>query len=410
MASTRGIARFRGEQFNNKIMRNNHFDSTNKIDEMYIDIDFHSHREILEDTKIDVFVQVNDKAVAGQSQLVITPEIAGRPVSTGLSVEGVVLTEKVQIRKKGTDTPIGDADSDVVYGRMEEAAGTYTLKFFSMVGGTEQPYTFDVGSVNIDFRYVVRSNLSVIPVDAIVNGGAGFVEGATDVTAYMNLIQLMKDIYGGSGHLDNDGNANLGKAIVDQIADEALARTTADTAIRNDFAATTGAGLVGVVTDPNYTGLTVQAVLANLASRLSTVETKSGQEVADTHTRDTSTTNGLFPTATFTSLEDRLEDIEEKTDFQTKALDDRIVKLETENEEEVYEATGGETQYVFTKGLAKDKSVLVFINGQLQAPAINFTYLKDASQQIRGIDFAPDVLKVTDGIPDVLFVQYCKIL
>ncbi|MBD8498878.1 hypothetical protein [Paenibacillus arenosi] len=368
MAGTRGIARFRGEQLNQKIMRNHHFDEAHKISETYLNINFHNHREVLEDTKVDVFVQANNKTVAGVAQLDVSADVGSRAVSTGINVEGVVLTEKVQIRAAGTDTPIGDVDADVVYGRLEEAAGVYTLKFYSLVSGVEQPYTFPAGVGNIDYRFVVRTNLSVFPVDSIIKGGAGFVEGATDAKAYMNLIQLMKDVYGASGTLDNDGNANLPLAIQDQINKEVQDRLASDQAAKADLAAAAGAGLVGVVTDPNYAGLTVQAVLTELALR---------QKSAG----DTST-----------------------------GLADRITKLETEDEEEVYEAVGGETQYLLAKGRAKDKTVRLAINGQLQTPTVNFDYIKNASGEITGFNFAPETLNVTNGVPDVLFVQYKKVM
>ncbi|PWW43816.1 MULTISPECIES: hypothetical protein [Paenibacillus] len=379
MAGTRGLARFRGEQFNNNILRNNHFDASNKINESYISIDFKSHREILEDTKIDVFVQVNDVDVEGVSEIDISRDVGARPVATALNVEGVVLTEKVQVRLTGTDSPIGDADSDVVYGRLEENTGVYTLKFYSLVGGTEQPFTFDANAVNVDYRFAVRTNLSIVPVDAIIKGGSGFVEGATDAKAYMNLIQLMKDVYGGSGTLDNDGNANLATSIQGQITKEIQDRKGADDKTINDLKSTAGAGMVGVASDPNYTGLTVQTVLTNLAAKIS----------------QANSTNG-----------DRMDGIEQKNTEQ----DSRLTKLETQDEEEVFEAVGGETQYLLTKGQAKDKTMRLAINGQVQTPGINFEYIKNASSEITGFNFAPDTLKIVDGVPDVVFVQYKKIL
>lgn len=364
MAGTRGIARFRGEQFNNKIMRNQHFDEANKISENYIDINFSAHRDVLEDTKLDVFVQVNDKAVAGFNQLTVTNLIGSRPVAASAAVEGVVLEEKVQIRLTGTDSPIGDEDSDVVYGRLEENSGEYKLKFYSVVNDAEEPYTFPVGSENIDFRYVVRTNLSVIPVDAIIKGGAGFVEGATDAKAYMNLIQLMKDLYGGAGSLDNDGAANLATPIVQQIAAESTARVNADTAIRSDFVSTAagkGAQLVGVITDPNYAGLHVQAVLSHLAGRLAAAELSLG-------------------------------------------------KVEEESTREIYEAVGGETTYTLAKGSARKDTLFVYINGQLQSPGIHYVNLEDSQGDYTGINFAPDTLQIVEGVPDVLDISYKKVL
>lgn len=364
MAGTRGIARFRGEQFNSKIMRNQHFDEANKISESYIDIDFAAHREILENTKIDVFVQVNDKEVSGLDQLDVTADVGARPVAAAIDTEGVVLTEKVQIRLTGTDSPIGDSDSDVVYGRLEENAGAYLLKFYSLEDGVEQPYTFPADAKGIDYRFVIRTSLSVIPVDAIINGGAGFVEGATDAKAYMNLIQLMKDLYGAAGTLDNDGNANLGVSVLQQIANEAQNRAGADTAIRNDFASTAigkGAELVGVIADPAYAGLTVQAVLLELAARLESAESS-------------------------------------------------LNILENESTREVYEAIGGETGYTLTKGAARQNTMYVYINGQLQTPAIHYENIQDSNGNYTGINFAPDTLQVTQGIPDVLDISYKKVL
>jgi hypothetical protein len=378
MAGTRGLAKFKGAQLNGKIMRDRHFDVNNKINEQFIDIDFNAHREILEDTKIDVFSQVNNKVVAGVSELDITADLGGKPQATA-NTEGVVTGQRIDLRVNGSeDFPFIDADGDRVYGKIEFVPSPdggvtpdkFVLKFFSEQASVEAPYTFAAGAQNMDFRYILRTNMSVIPVDAILKGGAGFVEGATDANAYMNLNQLMKDIYGASGTLDNDGNANLVKDVVTQIADEINARTQADQDILDNFASTAdgeGANLVGVEVDAsgNYVGTTVQAVLTELAAKITTNQTD---------------------------------------------LNDRVTKLETKLEEEVYEATGGETSYTLVNGRAEDKSVLLFINGQLQTPGINFVYVKNGSNEITGFDFAPDTLEVVDGVPDVLFIKYNKIL
>ncbi|QNR70414.1 hypothetical protein IAQ67_29110 (plasmid) [Paenibacillus peoriae] len=414
MAGTRGIATFRGEQLRAHTLRDAHFDENNKINENKIDFKWDNHREILENTKIDVFVQSNDKAVASLSKIDVTADIGARAVSTGNTVEGVVLSEKAQLRKTGTDSPIGDSDSDVVYGRLEESAGTYTLKFYSIENDVETPFTFAADAGNVDYRFVVRTNLSVIPVNAIIQGGAGFVEGATDAKAYMNLVQLMKDVYGSGGTLDDDGKANLGTNIVKQIADEVKARQAADTEIRNNLASTNtneGAAMVGVVTDPNYTGITVQAVLIDLAGRLKGAENLTAG-LAD---RDAATKNGYFAAGDFGTAEGRIEDLESTADAAFKSQADRLIKLETEDEEEVFEAVGGETEYLLTKGPAKDKTVLLFLNGASQAPGINFVYKRDVNGKIVGFDFAPDTLKVGvdangNSVPDVIFVKYKKIL
>jgi hypothetical protein len=419
MAGTRGLARFRGEQLNNKLMRNTHFDANNKINEQYLDIDFHAHRETLTDTKIDVFVQKNAVEVgSGLDSIEVTSDILNLNVATDSNTEGTVVGAVLELRKNGTqDFPFIDADGDRVYGKVRYVpAGTdpvaepakFFLDFFSEVAGAEAAYTF-AGAETIDYKYITRTNLGVIPVDAIVAGGAGLVADAVDAEAYMNLRQLMVDLYGGAGTLDNDGNANLGINIVQQIANEIQARTDADTLIRSDLASTAaakGASLVGVIVDANYTGLNVQAVLSDLAARLKAVEDLT----AGIATRDANSANGYFAQGDFVTAEARVVDLETVADAQFKNHVDRIVKLETEDEEEVFEAAGGETGYNLVNGVAKPKTVLLTINGQVQAPGINFVYLTNAQGNITGFDFAPDTLKVTEGIPDVVFVKYKKVL
>ncbi|GAS82016.1 hypothetical protein [Paenibacillus amylolyticus] len=409
MAGTRGIARFRGEQLNNKLMRNNHFDVNNKINEQYLDIDYNAHREILEDTKIDVFVQKNAVAVgAGVSFVDITADILNTVVAVDPITEGTVVGVAIELRKNGTqDFPFIDSDGDRVYGKVREDGGQFFLDFFSEVSGAEAAYIF-TEAVMIDYKYITRTNLSVIPVDAIVSGGAGLVADAVDAEAYMNLRQLMKDLYGGAGTLDNDGNANLGTAIVTQIANEVQARTDADTLIRNDLASTAaakGANLIGVVTDTNYTGVTVQTVLSNLASRLKATENLT-VGISD---READSDNGYFQAGDFDTAEGRIVDLETVADAEFKAQADRLDKLEGEDEEEVYEAVSGETEYLFLNGQAKPKTVLLFINGQVQTPSINFEYLTEANGDIKGVNFAPETLKVTDGIPDVLYIKYKRL-
>ncbi|MFF2912388.1 hypothetical protein [Paenibacillus sp. NPDC057934] len=412
MAGTRGLARFRGEQLNNKLMRNTHFDEQNKINEKYLDIDFHAHRETLEDTKIDVFVQKNDVSVgAGENSIEITEHILNVNEAVDSNTEGTVLGVELQLRKNGTsDFPFIDPDGDRVYGKVRKEADKFYLDFYSLEGNpeVETAYTF-VDAVTLDYKYITRTNLSVIPVDAIVSGGAGLVADAVDAKAYMNLNQLMKDIYGSGGTLDNDGNANLAVDVLTQIANEIQARTEADTLIRNDLvstAANKGASLVGVVVDPNYTGLTVQAVLSDLAKRVVELEALT----AGVAERDADSANGYFKAGDFGTAEGRIVDLETVADAEFKAQSDRLNKLETEDEEEVFEAAGGETEYVLVKGVAKAKTVLLSVNGQLQAPGINFDYKTDVSGNVTGFGFAPESLKVTEGIPDVVFVKYKKVL
>lgn len=353
MAGTRGMVQFKTPQLSPKLMRDSHFDLNNKINEDKIDILWHNHREILQDTKVDVFVQVNDKDVSEMSGIDITSELSGYSESTAEDMEGIRLDKKVIIRKDGTeDTPIADADGDVVYGKIEKVDTTYTLNFYSMVDGVEAAFTMPAETA-IDFRFVLRTNLGVLPVDAIINGGAGFVEGATDAKAYLNLQQLMKDIYGGIGSLDNDGEANLAISVIDQIAD-----------LINDLASTDagkGAQLVGVVTNQDYAGATVQDVLNDLAARLVAAEGGGLAEVEASHTREADSANGYFTTKELASLEERLVEIESVVDAQAKDKEDRVTELETEDDRLAFEVTAQVESITIGSGATTDGDVTVTI-------------------------------------------------
>lgn len=414
MAGTRGIAKFETYQLRNGLMRDGHFDVNHKINEDKIDIQWAEHREILEATKIDVFVQKNGVNVgAGTNTVEITADILNKNIAAD-GVEGIVLDVPVVLRKNGSvDFPFIDADGDKVYGKVrhESTGDKFFLDFYSLEGQpeVETAYTF-ADAVVVDYKYVTRTNLSVIPANAIVNAGSAFVEGATDAEAYMNLNQLMKDLYGASGSLDNDGSANLGKSVLEQITDEVTARTSAVQAVRNDLTSTDagkGATIVGVITDPNYSGANIQAVLSNLASRLTGVENGGGAEVEATHTRDTASANGYFAQKTVADLEARIVDVETVVDTELKAHADdiadhetRVAKLENQDDRYAVIATAGQTQVILPGGKkAKLNSLFFSLNGALQAPAINYAELLDGtSSAVIGIELAPDALEGTETI------------
>lgn len=408
MAGSRGLARFRGEQLDNAIMRDRHFDTSNKINENKIDIQWANHREILENTKIDVWVQVNGLTItSGATSVDVTSSILNPAVATGANVEGAVLAVNVELRKSGTpDFPYIDADGDRVYGKLRYDSGSskFYLDFYSIQGGVESAFTFSEGET-ADFKYATRTNLSVIPSGAILNGGAGLVADAVDAKAYMNLQQLMKDLYGGSGTLDNDGNANLAVNIVQQVADEVQARSDADDAIRDDLASTAagkGASLVGVVTDPNYNGLTVQAALIDLAARL-----KATENLTDgVATRDANTANNYFAAGDFGTAEGRINDLEQTIDSKFDVIDtveaaqnSRLNKLETEDDRHAIVAAGGETSITLPSSKkAKPMTLFFSLRGALQAPGINYTEISDVDGNVTGIELVPDTLAAGDEV------------
>jgi hypothetical protein len=330
----------------------------------------------------------------------VIPNTVPHVNSDPLSGEGVIVDapkNKAIIRDAVTGDPVLDENQREVYGRVEfdDAGNNFVLKFFTFDptanggAGAEVPFTMPAGQ-KIDWQYAKRFNLDT--VDEMFAANEKFVEGAADATAHLNIDQLAKDLYGASFSLDRDGNPNLTVSVVDQIANEvaarqagdqairddlasnlagkganligvedaagkfiastvegvlaelqqnieneALARSNADTAIRNDLSSTAvgngGAKRIGVSSDAGLTGSTVEDVLKDLNTRLTNQESGGGAEVTETHDREAASANGYFAQKTgaqaFASLEERLLDIETVVDEKAKVADDTAAEVQT---------------------------------------------------------------------------------
>lgn len=78
--------------------------------------------------------------------------------------------------------------------------------------------------------------------------------------------------------------------------------------------------------------------------------------------------------------------------------EDRITKLETEDDRFAYVASGGETQVDLPDGKkAKPNSLFVTLNGLIQAPGVNYDEVKDVDGNVTGIIF-PNPLVADDVV------------
>jgi hypothetical protein len=119
-------------------------------------------------------------------------------VATDIDTSGFVLTGIVQVSDSNTK-PMADSNGNEIYGRLTEAAGVYTLSFYSMVSGVETAYTMTENTAFnavIGYRYdlhlmpptATRSPLSVrIAQDPV---GAGATREVVAVTAINTLANL----------------------------------------------------------------------------------------------------------------------------------------------------------------------------------------------------------------------------
>lgn len=211
------IARIRGEQLRNGVLREYHFAAETQIPESILNINWNAHTETLVDRKVVYSVQVSDLAVGGQSSVVVAG-VTGSPVTSASTAEGVITDSpknKVYIRDGATpDTPYKDADGNVVFGRMTHDGSAYVLSFFTDVEGVETAFTFPANKT-VDASYNKRGNLYNMPEDAALGGGgSSFVQGQTDALTDFDLKQIASDL---GITLAHDGNMSLNRSIIAEI-------------------------------------------------------------------------------------------------------------------------------------------------------------------------------------------------
>lgn len=83
-------------------------------------------------------------------------------------------SNRTLIYSSGTKQKLIDGSGNEIYGRITEAAGVYTLTYYSEVAGVETPYTF-TGSVNIDYLFAYRFRFAQFPADATIRVFESFV-------------------------------------------------------------------------------------------------------------------------------------------------------------------------------------------------------------------------------------------
>lgn len=259
-----------GKQIIQEAIVNEHISPDAAIHEDKLDINWNAHTEVLVDRKVVDYVEANKLKVKGtqinlQSQI---NEIDGVKTATSdNSVEGIIVEgdkNKAPMRNSFTGEPlvatIDDVDYEVI-ARVEyyvdeedeDDTGSYFLRFYTASGedGDEVPYSLGSDEITVDILYARRWNLK--DVDEMFAANEKFVHGAADVTAYLNIQQLAKDIYGDDWKVNRDGEAHLEESLIDQIKaevdrsiiaetqlqlnidDEKNLRITADTDLQNQI-------------------------------------------------------------------------------------------------------------------------------------------------------------------------------
>jgi hypothetical protein len=93
-------------------------------------------------------------------------------ISTASNVVGFLTTganNKVEIWSSTTKKKLADSLGNEVYGRLTEAAGVYTLSYYTLVAGTETAFTMTAGNIDADFPY--RYSFLNYPADQAIGYG-----------------------------------------------------------------------------------------------------------------------------------------------------------------------------------------------------------------------------------------------
>lgn len=74
-------------------------------------------------------------------------------VAANDTTPGIKTGDIVEIYDSATGEKINDGNGNEVYGRITEAAGVYTLSFYSLVAGTETAYNMPTSTLDFIFTY-----------------------------------------------------------------------------------------------------------------------------------------------------------------------------------------------------------------------------------------------------------------
>lgn len=208
----------RGSQIRESVITNLHISENAAIAESKLDIDWASHsNEILSSKLLVDFVQVNEYTIPADSDVVTLEAgtVSAAPESES-GKKGAVIESgknKVILRKKETGEPIISTDGFEVYAELGHTGDAYTLTLFA----NEVSYV-PTEDIIVDFQFPQRFDL--LDVIETFASNEKFVDGASDVSTRLDLTQIIKDAFGLSYDLTQDGEGKRPQSIVAELADQ----------------------------------------------------------------------------------------------------------------------------------------------------------------------------------------------
>jgi hypothetical protein len=141
-------------------------------------------------------------STAGRKGVAVPVQVSADEDSVGVITTGT--NNLVQVQSNATKMKYTDTNGNEVYGRLTEAAGVYTVTFFTSVNGTETAYSFgSANAIDIDFNYrydaarlpadyAIAIPTKIISQDPKVSGAGTFSLELLTVTATNTLAALAK--------------------------------------------------------------------------------------------------------------------------------------------------------------------------------------------------------------------------
>jgi hypothetical protein len=102
---------------------------------------------------------------AGRGGVSVPVQITAADTTVGIIT--TTTKNRVEIYDSTTKQKYKSLNGDEVYARLTEAAGVYTLTYYTQVAGVETAYTFPAVAGSIDFEFSYNFDFDRIPVDAM---------------------------------------------------------------------------------------------------------------------------------------------------------------------------------------------------------------------------------------------------
>lgn len=426
---------------------NTHIKAGAAIDESKLNIDWTAKAASILATKLLVdYVQVSAKDVpSAASDILITEQVSSTPATVETEKGAIVESGKngVIVRYSLTGDPVISSAGTEVFGKLTYSGSDYKLSFFYRDEvGAELPFTF-ADAAKIDFQFPQRFDLSTISETFAAN--EKFVDGASDVSARLDLSQITKDIFGDTYDLDQDGDANRPQSLAAELTQETSGAVNADEKAKD---------IIDEVVDARNGH-------DDLGTRLSTTDQRIADAETNITTLTTEVTNArqsnakgtldqdgvtVIPKA-FGNVDTRIEEVEQDhideiarataaeealqdnidvatnahadyvtaNDIRVKAVEDANTAQDTKistlegahhaHYAEDKQILAGDplinsSRYDLQSGtfVAGDKSLDVYLNGMLQMVGVHYTEVTNASSEGIAITFAPELLVAEDVI------------